>query len=126
MYWEGPTRKIWSDIQCSNLRNLPSDYDKKRCKEVCRQKRGCTAFNYNEMGGCELRACSSRIPAPAWDRVGHEGYYLTTGNVALEGLSQYNFIPTLYNISNTAYNIFDIMMKRTVTINCMDLENMSY
>ena len=81
MYWEGPTRNIWSDIQCSNLQNLPSDHDKQRCKQDCRQKRGCTAFNYSKMGGCVLRACSPHIPAPAWDYIDHEGYYLTTGNI---------------------------------------------
>ena len=101
MYWEGPTRKIWSDIQCSNLQNLPSDYDKQRCKQACRQKRGCTAFNYNKMGGCVLRACSSRIPAPAWDHFDHEGYYLTTGNVII-GCNEFQ------NLSNDSYVILHI------------------
>ena len=113
MYWESPTRKIWSDIQCSNLQNLPSSYDEEGCKQACRRKRGCTAFNYNEMGGCVLKACSSRIPAPAWDHVGHEGYYLTTGNVVSDcnEFQNFNLIPTLYYMINATYIIFDVMIK---------------
>ena len=67
------------------------------------------------MGGCVLRACSSRIPAPAWDHFDHEGYYLTTGNVIL-GCNEFrnNLIPTLYCILDTTCIIFDII----IPMNC--------
>ena len=104
--WEGPTRNTWTDIQCSDLQNLPSDYDKQRCKQACRQKRGCTAFNYNKMGGCVLRACSPRIPAPAWDHFGYEGYYLTTGKILLGGDQCHN-----HHLTNSSYIVIEIMIK---------------
>merc|ERR1719510_499500 len=73
--WKGPTSKIWSDAQCHNLQNLDSSHNVARCMQACRLRQGCTAFNYNKNGGCELRECSGSVPVPAWKLTGWEGYH---------------------------------------------------
>ena len=74
--WTGPTSKIWRDNQCPNLQNLANHHTVGSCKQACRKKEGCTAFNYNKKVGCALRACpSSVLHVPSWKLEGWEGYF---------------------------------------------------
>jgi len=84
------TDKIWSDAQCQNIGNNDGK-TLGQCKQLCADKAGCTAFNFNPTyGGCSLRKCGNVVPQPNWDYEGIEGYYkLDTGVAHLSSGSGY-------------------------------------
>ena len=80
--WIGPTCNVWSDAQCKLLAHQgPPPDTVERCKQACEGRTGCTAFNYNSGGSCELRECSIPVPDPSLELNTDEGYYIKEGKL---------------------------------------------